>query len=139
MLQWLIHSIKVFWNDFLKHVAFVCHEKIKVCDFFTLNDNDLHTRPFLANKRVSTIHHQPYSSDSSHSDYYAVLKLKLEMNGDRFERIEDIQKAVSVKLITFSYSVSGHERFTNTVSSLHWTHFNEVKKITTTTILVNFI
>jgi len=53
---------------------------------------------FLADKRVPTIRHPLDSPDSSAPDYFAFPKLKLELKGDRFQSIEDIQKAVTDKL-----------------------------------------
>lgn len=39
-----------------------------------------------------------YSPDLSYPDYFAFLKLKLELKGDKFKRVEDIQKVVTDKL-----------------------------------------
>ena len=40
----------------------------------------------------------PYSPDSSPSDYFVFLKVKLQLKGARFDTIEEIQKAVTDQL-----------------------------------------
>lgn len=59
-------------------------------DSFILYDNaPVHkaaiNQEFMADKRILIIHHLPYLPDLNLPDYFAFLKLKLELKGDRFE------------------------------------------------------
>ncbi len=44
------------------------------------------------------LNHAPYSPDLNPSDYFAFLKLKMELKGDRYATISDIQTSVTTKL-----------------------------------------
>ncbi len=56
--------------------------------------------------------HSPYSPDSSPPDYFAFPKLKMELKGDRYATISDIQTSVTTKLKTISltdFSTAMHQ------------------------------
>ncbi len=77
--------------------------------FFLLHDN---ARPhsaaivelFLAKKGVTQLSRPPYSPDLIPLDYFTFPKLKLELKGNHYASIEDIQKSVTMKLKVFSIS-----------------------------------
>ncbi len=77
--------------------------------FFFLYDNaHPHTaaivQQFLPKKGVAQLSHPPYLPDLPSPDYFAFPKLKLELKGDHYALIEDIQKSVTAKLKAFSIS-----------------------------------
>ncbi len=45
---------------------------------------------FLVKKRVPVLGHLAYFPDLSHLDYFAFLKLKMELKGDRYKNISKI-------------------------------------------------
>jgi histone-lysine N-methyltransferase SETMAR len=50
------------------------------------------TREFLAHKGIITLPHPPYSSDLAPSDFFLLPKMKLQLKGRRFDRVEEIQR-----------------------------------------------
>jgi len=85
----------------LKRITCVRPEKFRDREFFILQNNAQNVainQQFLVDKWVPTIHYPPYLLDISPPDYLAFPKLILKLKGDRFESIEDIQKAVTDKL-----------------------------------------
>ncbi len=50
--------------------------------------------------------HFPYSPDLSPPDYFAFPKLKMELKGDQYATISDIQTSVTTKLKTISLTDS---------------------------------
>lgn len=73
--------------------------------FFLLHNNaPAHTvainTQFLAKKMISVLSHPSYSPDLSPPDYFLFPKLKMELKGNHFGTIEDIQEAVTRKLNT---------------------------------------
>ncbi len=93
-----------------KRIARVRPEMWRDWKFFLPHDNErLHTaaivQQFLAKKRVAQWSCPPYSPDSSpYPDYFTFPKLKLELKGDHYASIEDIQKSVTMKLKAFPIS-----------------------------------
>jgi len=72
-------------------------------EFFLLHDNSpAHSvakiRQFLTQKQVATLNHPQYSPDLSPPDYFLFPKVKLQLNGARFNTTEEIQKAVTDRL-----------------------------------------
>ncbi len=56
------------------------------------------------------LNHPPYSPGLSPPDYFAFLKLKMELKGDRYATISDIQTSVMMKLKTI----------TDFLRAMHW-------------------
>ncbi len=77
--------------------------------FFLLHNNACpHTaaiiQQFLVKKGVAQFSHLRYLPYLSPTDYFAFPKLKLELKGNHYALIEDIQKSVTVKLKAFPIS-----------------------------------
>ncbi len=53
---------------------------------------------------MTQLGHPPYLPDLYPADYFAFQKLKLELKGDHYALIEDIQKSVTMKLKAFPIS-----------------------------------
>lgn len=71
--------------------------------FFLLHDNaPAHSAKivteFLAKKNVQVLRHPPYSPDLSPPDYFLFPKLKIDLKGNHYGSISDIQKAVTSRL-----------------------------------------
>jgi len=49
-------------------------------------------RQFLTQKQVATLNQSPYSSDFCPPDYFLFPKVKMELKGARFDKIEEIRK-----------------------------------------------
>ena len=47
---------------------------------------------------VPVLSHPPYSPDLSPPDYFLLPKLKMDLEGDHFVSIDEIQEAVTTKL-----------------------------------------
>jgi len=64
-----------------------------------LHDNNapsyraLVTREFLAHRGIITLPHPPYSPDLAPCDFFFFPKMKLQLKGRRFDRVEKIQRA----------------------------------------------
>ncbi len=94
-----------------KRIAHVKPEMWWDWKFFLLHDN---ARPhpatiiqqFLTKKGVTQLNNPPYLSYLSPPslNYFTAQKLKLEMKGDHYASIEDIQKSVTAKLKAFPIS-----------------------------------
>ena len=52
----------------------------------------LATHEFLAHNNVTTFPHPPYSPDLAPCDFFLFPKMKLQLKGRRFDRLEDIQR-----------------------------------------------
>ncbi len=98
-------------DSLCEHIASVRPEMWRDPKFFLLHDNAcLHTaviiQQFLAKKGVAQLSHNPYLPDLSPEphDYFAFPKLTLELKGDHYASIEDIQKSVTTKLKAFPIS-----------------------------------
>jgi len=50
------------------------------------------TREFLAHKGITTLPHPPYSPDLAPCDFFLFPKMKLQLKGRRFDRVEEIQR-----------------------------------------------
>jgi len=50
------------------------------------------TRGFLARKGIITLPHPPYSPELAPCDFFLFPKMKLQLNGRRFDRVEEIQR-----------------------------------------------
>jgi len=50
------------------------------------------TREFLAQHSIITLPHPPYSPDLAHCEVFLFQKMKLQLKGCRFERVEEIQQ-----------------------------------------------
>jgi len=50
------------------------------------------TREFLAHKGIITLPHPPYSPDLAPCDFFFFPKMKLQLMGRRFDRVEEIQR-----------------------------------------------
>ncbi len=92
-----------------KGIARVRPEKWRDRKLFLLHDNaHPHTaaivQQFLAKKGAAQLSHPPYLPDLSPADYFAFPKLKLELKGDQYASMEDIQKSVTAKLKAFPIS-----------------------------------
>jgi transposase len=48
------------------------------------------TREFLAHKGIITLPHPPYSQDLAPCDFFLFLKMKLQLKGRHFDRVEEI-------------------------------------------------
>lgn len=55
-------------------------------------------REFLANHRVATLPHPPYSPDIAPADFFLFPRLKRDLKGNRFSSVENIQGAVTASL-----------------------------------------
>jgi hypothetical protein len=55
-------------------------------------------RQFLTHKQIAILNHTPHSPDFSTTDYFLLPKVKLQLKGERFDKIEGIQKAVTDQL-----------------------------------------
>ncbi len=51
-------------------------------------------------KKVSMLSHCAYSSNLSPPEYFAFFKLKIELKGDQYKNILEIQKSAMAKLKT---------------------------------------
>jgi hypothetical protein len=49
-------------------------------------------REFLAHKGIITLPHLPYSPDLAPCDFFLFPKMKLQLKGRRFDRLEEIQQ-----------------------------------------------
>jgi len=49
-------------------------------------------REFLAHKGIITLPHPPYSPDLAPCDFFRFPKMKLQLKGRRFDRVEEIQR-----------------------------------------------
>jgi len=52
----------------------------------------LATREFLANNSIITLPYPPYSPDLAPCYFFLFPKMKLQLNGRRFDRVEEIQR-----------------------------------------------
>ena len=59
-------------------------------------------RNFLASKSVQVLDHPAYSPDLSPCDYFLFAKLKMQLNGLRFDTISEIQKVLTEALKTIT-------------------------------------
>ena len=50
------------------------------------------TRDFLAHKGIITLPHPPYSPDLAPCEFFLFPKMKLQLKGCRFDRVEEIQR-----------------------------------------------
>jgi transposase len=50
------------------------------------------TREFLAHKGIITLPYSPYSPDLASCDFFLFPKMKLQLKGRRFDRVEEIQR-----------------------------------------------
>jgi transposase len=50
------------------------------------------TREFLAHKGIFTLPRPPYSPDLAPCDFFLFTKIKLQLKGRRFSRVEEIQR-----------------------------------------------
>jgi transposase len=50
------------------------------------------TREFLAHKGIITLPHSPYSPDFAPCDFFLFPKMKLQLKGRCFDRVEEIQR-----------------------------------------------
>jgi len=53
---------------------------------------DLVTREFLAHKGIITLPNPPYSPDLAPCDFFLFPKMKLQLKGRRFDRVEEMQR-----------------------------------------------
>ena len=72
-------------------------------DFFLLYDNTSAHKSasvckFLTPKTVTSLHHPPYSPDSSLPDYFLFPKLKMKLKGLHFADVAEIKEAVNNEL-----------------------------------------
>lgn len=87
----------------LKRIRRVRPEYSTPGSWFLLHDNAPAHRAvlvaeYLATKQVCVLNHPPYSPDMSPCDYFLFPKLKLPLKGRLFDRVEDIQAAVTAAL-----------------------------------------
>ena len=61
-------------------------------------DSLLLVRQYLAKNKVTVFPHLPYSPDLAPCDFHLFPKLKLQLNGERFEDIDSIQQNVTRRL-----------------------------------------
>ncbi len=89
--MWRVRKFFLFHNNVCPHTAVIVQQ-------------------FLAKKGVAQLSHPQYLLDLSPPpfDYFAFPKLKLELKGDHYASIEDIQKSVTAKLKMFAISDFGH-------------------------------
>ena len=76
-------------------------------DWFLLHDNaPFHNativKQFLAQRKVTVLHHPPYSPDLAPADYFLFPKVKSHLKGRLFDSISDIQEAVTSTLNTIA-------------------------------------
>jgi hypothetical protein len=64
------------------------------------------TREFLAHKSIITLPHPPYSPDLAPCNFFLFLKMKLQLNGHRFDRVEKIQQESQMFLVCFENGTS---------------------------------
>jgi hypothetical protein len=77
----------------------------------------LKTTVFVTNNNMVIIPHPPYSPDLAPSDFALFPKLKMKLNGRRFETVSDIQRVLdSIKENDF-YSAS--KAWKKTMGSLY--------------------
>jgi len=50
------------------------------------------TREFLAHKGIITLSHPPYSPDLASCDFFLFQKMKLQLKGRRFDRVQEMQR-----------------------------------------------
>jgi len=50
------------------------------------------TREFLAHNSIITLPHSPYSPDWASFDFFLFPKMKLQLKGRRFDRVEETQR-----------------------------------------------
>jgi len=50
------------------------------------------TREFLTHNSIITLPHPPYLPDSAPCDFFLFPKMKLQLKGRRFDRVEEIQR-----------------------------------------------
>jgi len=55
-------------------------------------------RDFLAHKGIITLSHPPYSPDLAPCDFFLFPKMKLQLKGRRFDRVEKIQRESQIVL-----------------------------------------
>ena len=55
---------------------------------------------FMAKSSTNMIEQPPYSPDMATADFFLFLKLKLPLQGTRFQSIEDIEKNSKRKLMS---------------------------------------
>ncbi len=93
-----------------KHITSVKPEMSRDRKFFLFHGNaHQHTavivQQFLSKNGVAEWSHLPYSPDLNPTPtYFAFPKLKLELKGDHYALMEDIQKSVATKLKAFPIS-----------------------------------
>jgi len=57
---------------------------------------------FLSNKNIMVCPHPPYSPDLAPCDFWLFPKVKMTMQGKRFELIQEIEAATTVQLKTLT-------------------------------------
>ena len=62
----------------------------------------LSVKQFLISKKITTLHHPPYSLDFAPSDFFLFPKLKGIFKGIRFQGVEDIKTSVMRHLKTIT-------------------------------------
>jgi transposase len=59
-------------------------------------------REFLAQNKITTLPHQPYSPDLAPHDYFLIPKLKTHLKRHHFETVENIKAAATRALNNIS-------------------------------------
>jgi hypothetical protein len=73
------------------------------------------TREFLANNSIITLLHLPYSPDLAPCNFFLFPKMKLQLNGCCFDRLEEIQRESQNVLGTLR-----EQDFQHTFQQLQW-------------------
>ena len=81
--------------------------KFQSNEWFLLHDNaPSHNaailKKLLANRNVAVLHHPPYSPDLAPANYFLFPKLIFSLKGRHFQRVEEIQCAVTRELNNIS-------------------------------------
>jgi len=93
---WMLSSTTKFfavWGRTFGENDLNCGARAIGCSMMTMHPHRaLVTREFLAHKGIITLPHPPYSPDLAPCDFVLFPKMKLQLKGCCFDRVEEIQR-----------------------------------------------